>query len=338
MEAPVVLRRSFQAALGRSRQCRCKSTSPSLSLPLRSRSLLQRSFSSSARRRQELSTQTSSTAPPPISQVATKEQVEGYISSVNKIIEGHNLQKVLRRGQYENLVSAIINAETRIGAPGAGTSSYTDALSRLRQDVEPTFKFELGTSDVTTIANDIGKFEIVPQRRPRPESTPKKQDISGLLNSLGSRTPSQRTPLPEQNSEATASQLVKNLTTFFEKDYLNLSNQNMNARLAASDGAYINAAYASKGMSSNSTASLRLKPSLGRTLEVYTGTDVTSALRKLEVTCARNRIRHDFERQRFHVRRGMKKKLMKMQRWRVVFKEGFLAECARVRKMRKQGW
>jgi small subunit ribosomal protein MRP21 len=132
--------------------------------------------------------------------------------------------------------------------------------------------------------------------------------------------------------------LVANLSSIFEKLYDKPSNQNMNARLAASDAAYMSAAYTSKGMSSSSTAPLRLKPSLGRTLEVYTGMDVTAALRKLEVTCARNRVRYDFERQRFHVRRGMKKKLMKMQRWRVVFKEGFLAECARVRKMRKQGW
>jgi Ribosomal protein S21 len=83
---------------------------------------------------------------------------------------------------------------------------------------------------------------------------------------------------------------------------------------------------------------LRLKPTLGRTVEITGNFDVTRALRSLEGLCARNRVKQDVQKQRFHVRKGMRKKLLRSSRWRVLFKEGFVAECERVRRMRRQGW
>ncbi len=83
---------------------------------------------------------------------------------------------------------------------------------------------------------------------------------------------------------------------------------------------------------------LRLKPSLGRTVDVSGNFDVTRAFRSLEAACSRNNVKRDVQKQRFHVRRGQLKKHLKIERWRKLFKEGFLAECDRVRKMRKQGW
>ena len=83
---------------------------------------------------------------------------------------------------------------------------------------------------------------------------------------------------------------------------------------------------------------LRLKPSLGRTVDVSGNFDVTRAFRSLEAACSRNSVKRDLQKQRFHVRRGQLKKQLKMERWRKLFKEGFLAECDRVRKMRRQGW
>ncbi|KAK5056022.1 hypothetical protein LTR84_012573 [Exophiala bonariae] len=82
---------------------------------------------------------------------------------------------------------------------------------------------------------------------------------------------------------------------------------------------------------------LRLKPSLGRTVKVMSG-DPGRAFQMLERKCTQNNIRADVRNQRFHVRKGMKVKILRMQRWRALFREGFVAECDQIRRMRKQGW
>ncbi|KIV89645.1 hypothetical protein PV10_07030 [Exophiala mesophila] len=91
------------------------------------------------------------------------------------------------------------------------------------------------------------------------------------------------------------------------------------------------------GPSTLSSTMLRLRPSLGRTIRVI-GQDLGSALTRLERRCAENSIKKDARAQLFHVRKGAKRKLLKTQRSRALFKEGFIAECARIRRMRKQGW
>ena len=42
--------------------------------------------------------------------------------------------------------------------------------------------------------------------------------------------------------------------------------------------------------------------------------------------------------QKFHERRGMKKKRLRSQRWRVRFKDGFRATVQRVMELKRQGW
>lgn len=87
---------------------------------------------------------------------------------------------------------------------------------------------------------------------------------------------------------------------------------------------------------------LRLHPSLGKTVDVNdaSGFNITRAFITLEarINGRGNSVRKDEKDQKFHIRRGQKKKLKRSERWRIVFKEGFLAECARVRKMIRQGW
>lgn len=85
---------------------------------------------------------------------------------------------------------------------------------------------------------------------------------------------------------------------------------------------------------------LRLTPMLGRTLPVEPGTglDLQSAFRMLELRCTQNRVRQDHYQQRVHVRRGQKRKELKSKRWRALFKEGFLKEVGRIRRMKGQGW
>jgi small subunit ribosomal protein MRP21 len=85
---------------------------------------------------------------------------------------------------------------------------------------------------------------------------------------------------------------------------------------------------------------LRLKPTLGRTVPVNLNrnVDLTRAFRLLEFKNQQNKVKQDEREQKFHVRKGQMKKIMRRRRWRVTFLAGFLKECERVRKMRRQGW
>jgi len=83
---------------------------------------------------------------------------------------------------------------------------------------------------------------------------------------------------------------------------------------------------------------LRLKPTLGRSIEIGGLGDLTRAFRMLERKCMDNNVKRDEISQRTHVRRGQRRKNDRMRRWRMLFREGFIAECDRIRRMRKQGW
>jgi hypothetical protein len=85
---------------------------------------------------------------------------------------------------------------------------------------------------------------------------------------------------------------------------------------------------------------LRLKPALGRTvpLDLTRNIDLTSAFRRVERKCTQNNVKVDARNQKFHVRRGQRRKDDRRRRWRALFKEGFLHECARIRRMKAQGW
>ncbi|KAL2061542.1 hypothetical protein VTL71DRAFT_6919 [Oculimacula yallundae] len=81
-----------------------------------------------------------------------------------------------------------------------------------------------------------------------------------------------------------------------------------------------------------------LNPSTGRTVAVTSQIDVAKSFRLMEMSCARNRIRSDSMRQRFHERGGMKRKRLRRERWRTRFLEGFKATVLRVKQLKHQGW
>ena len=85
---------------------------------------------------------------------------------------------------------------------------------------------------------------------------------------------------------------------------------------------------------------IRSRPTVGRTIEVHQegGQHVAGALKKLDILCSVNRIRSDQARQRFHERPGMKRKRLKSERWRRLFKASFKMTVARVQEMRRKGW
>ena len=85
---------------------------------------------------------------------------------------------------------------------------------------------------------------------------------------------------------------------------------------------------------------VRSRPAVGRTVEVIPdrGVDVGRALKNLDITCAANRVRQDQSRQKYHERPGMKRKRLKSERWRKMFKQSFQATVTRVMEMRRKGW
>jgi small subunit ribosomal protein MRP21 len=81
-----------------------------------------------------------------------------------------------------------------------------------------------------------------------------------------------------------------------------------------------------------------LKPLTGRMVDVKRNVDVGRAFKLLEQSCARNRVRADFTKQRFHERPGLKRKRLRRERWKKRFLEGFKATVGRVKQLRAQGW
>jgi len=85
-------------------------------------------------------------------------------------------------------------------------------------------------------------------------------------------------------------------------------------------------------------APIALKPLSGRMVEINSNVDVGRGFRLLEQSCARNRVRADATKQRFHERGGLKRKRLRRERWRKRFMEGFRATVGRVKELRNQGW
>jgi Ribosomal protein S21 len=85
---------------------------------------------------------------------------------------------------------------------------------------------------------------------------------------------------------------------------------------------------------------LRLGPMLGRTMVVDPagGRDLQATFRALDMRCTANNMKGDIRTQTYHVRRGQAKKELRSKRWRALFKEGYLREVGRMRRMKGQGW
>ncbi|KAL7627333.1 hypothetical protein AAE478_001525 [Parahypoxylon ruwenzoriense] len=83
---------------------------------------------------------------------------------------------------------------------------------------------------------------------------------------------------------------------------------------------------------------LRLVPRTGRTVHVGRNVDVARSFKLLALQIAQNKLRQDFQRQRFHERPGLKRKRLKSQRWQKRFKIGFKEAIKRVKELTRQGW
>ncbi|KAI9710348.1 MAG: hypothetical protein M1820_002843 [Bogoriella megaspora] len=85
---------------------------------------------------------------------------------------------------------------------------------------------------------------------------------------------------------------------------------------------------------------MRLGPSVGKSIELdpARNTDVGKMFRQLDMLVSRNKIRAEFNKQRFHERPGLKRKRLHSERWRRRFKVAFKATVSRVQELRRKGW
>lgn len=84
----------------------------------------------------------------------------------------------------------------------------------------------------------------------------------------------------------------------------------------------------------------RLNPTYGRTVDLdpSRGRDIVRGIGMLGSLMARNKIKNDVNKQRFHERNGLKRKRLNSERWRARFKVGFRHVTARVSELTKKGW
>jgi len=85
---------------------------------------------------------------------------------------------------------------------------------------------------------------------------------------------------------------------------------------------------------------LRLSPKTGRTVQVNPAApyDLALKLRRLGKLVQNDQIRKMERRGAFHERGGLKRKRLKMERWRVRFGDAFRSIIRRVRQLAKKGW
>ena len=83
-----------------------------------------------------------------------------------------------------------------------------------------------------------------------------------------------------------------------------------------------------------------LNPTYGRAvdLDASRGRDLVRGIGMLGSLMARNKVRHDMMKQRFHERPGLKRKRLNSERWRAKFKRGFEHVTARVAELTRKGW
>ncbi|UPX20727.1 uncharacterized protein EKO05_0010951 [Ascochyta rabiei] len=84
----------------------------------------------------------------------------------------------------------------------------------------------------------------------------------------------------------------------------------------------------------------RLNPTYGRAvdLDATRGRDLVRGIGMLGSLLARNKVKNDFNKQRFHERGGLKRKRLNSERWRARFQQGFRDVTARVMELTGKGW
>ncbi len=211
------------------------------------------------------------------------------------------------------------------GTGNAAKIAVTPAVSA-GQSPEPTGSHTSSRDGSKKVADLLGFIEPRAQRPP-PSSQP---TSSSIFDSRSSRNQgSSVTDLRDSYYSSRIDRGRVDLNNLIDPKPLASSQANLSERVRS-------------GLASSTptTPRLRLGPSVGRSvaIEPNRGVDLPRGIKSLEMMCARNQVRGDFMRQRFHERPGLKRKRLRSVRWRKRFREGFRAMVGKVEDMRRRGW
>ena len=79
---------------------------------------------------------------------------------------------------------------------------------------------------------------------------------------------------------------------------------------------------------------------VGKTINVdpSKGKDIGRSFQILSALVSRDRIKVDYNKQKFYERTGIKRKRVRCERWRKKFKAGFVGTITRVQSLKNMGW
>ncbi|EEP77321.1 predicted protein [Uncinocarpus reesii 1704] len=227
---------------------------------------------------------------------------------VNGLIKAHRIQRqCLFTSPYRSIAPSSTRAVTTSAPSKAPTGAA--AASNSRSD-----------------SSNYRSFTLNPNRRSTPEanrSLPELSEVDSILRSIKTNTAARPQAAPRELSSG------GDLFTREMSGMLNMFDKNFQA---GADGA--------RKPRMSSQVELRLTPSLGRTVSVdhIRGFDVAKAFVHMEARCSANKVRQDEKAQRFHVRRGQRRKELRMERWRKTFKFAFQHTVNRCLALTRQGW
>ncbi|KAK2759374.1 hypothetical protein FQN54_002852 [Arachnomyces sp. PD_36] len=246
-------------------------------------------------------------------------------------MEARHVVRCLRANPSSS-VSAI--ARSRTMRPSFFQGQCTEAHSQKLSSTIPSGRRYLSTSEPQRASSEPWKTKAENPPTQFSESSPsnpakdsasnadKLGEVTNILNQLGMRKPK-----PSSRALDLDSLFPENLGSMRSPSISQLSDR-VKTSLSQSDPF------------KPPKINLRLGPSLGRTVAVDPGKgfDVTRAIRTMEVSCARNKVRAQEREQKFYMRRGQRRKDLKSQRWRKLFLTSFQNTLHRCQQMRQQGW
>ncbi|GKZ29969.1 hypothetical protein AbraIFM66950_007307 [Aspergillus brasiliensis] len=211
------------------------------------------------------------------------------------------------------------------------TTLYKNQLQLLPARIGLRFSSESSSSNSNKPTTQFPPRQQQSQQAQQQQSTPTPQkptDFDQILNKLNFNNAASTTTTTTPT--ASSSNAAAGTTTRAFNDSLSLSRA---VGLSAETDSLRTATSLRK-------IDLKLGPTLGRqvTVEPERGMDLPAALRSLSAVIGQNKMRQSLVKQKFHVRKGMVRKQLRMRRWRNLFKYSFGATVKRIQKIRGQGW
>jgi small subunit ribosomal protein MRP21 len=208
--------------------------------------------------------------------------------------------------------------------------------------------------------NQTSHGRYVPEHEAaRPQGRqPTQEETSQAIDSLFGGMPTSRTPPPYMPRNASPNPTTANATRLFGSEFSDPTRGRPSRRGQRLDfGALddipqdelVNPNLTNKPSDASSLAVQqeetfssypRLNPAYGRTvdLDASRGRDIVRGIGMLGSLMARNKVKADFNKQRFHERGGLKRKRLASERWRARFKAGFREVTGRVSELTRKGW